>query len=77
MPVVGFLWLAPFLKLAFVPSANFPDQAALPKPEAHIFYHRRLTDAGDNLPKVSGYWPSEFTVTKLVMGGMLGATSTA
>ncbi|WP_139351314.1 GFA family protein [Rhodanobacter sp. B05] len=77
MPVVGFLRLAPFLRLAFVPSANFPDQAALPKPKAHIFYHRRLTDASDNLPKVSGYWPSELTVTKLVMGGMFDATSNA
>ena len=76
-PVVGFLRLAPFLQLAFVPSANFADQAALPNPAAHIFYHRRVTDASDNLPKVSGYWPSELTVTKLVVGSMFRSASDA
>ena len=66
-PVVGFLRLAPLVRLAFVPTRNFPSQAALPAPSVHIFYHRRLEDAADSLPKVSGYWPSQLAVTKLVM----------
>lgn len=66
-PAVGFLRLAPFLQLAFVPSANFPDPAALPAPGAHIFYHRRVADAQDSVPKFSGYWPSEFAVTRMVL----------
>ncbi len=65
-PVVGFLRLAPFVQLAFVPSRNVPDQAALPMPGAHIFYHRRIADANDLLPKISGYWRSELAVTRMV-----------
>ena len=66
-PVVGFLRLAPFLQLAFVPSRNFSTPAALPTPGAHIFYHRRIADVHDPLPKVSGYWRSELAVTKMVL----------
>jgi hypothetical protein len=69
-PVVGFLRLAPFLQLAFVPSRNFADVAALPPPGAHIFYHRRARDMPDSLPKISGYWPSELAVTRAVMGSL-------
>jgi hypothetical protein len=76
-PVVGFLRLAPFLKLAFVPSANFANPAALPEPKVHIFYHHRLADVADNLPKISGYWPSEIAVTKLVVRSLWGGAGNA
>jgi hypothetical protein len=66
-PVVGFLRLAPFVQLAFVPSRNVPVSAALPMPSAHIFYHRRIADEHDSLPKISGYWRSELAVTKLIL----------
>jgi hypothetical protein len=68
--VIGFLRLAPFLQLAFVPTTNFADPAALPPPGAHIFYHRRVDDVNDSLPKISGYWPSELAVTRAVMGSV-------
>jgi hypothetical protein len=67
-PVVGYLRLAPFVQLAFVPSGNFADATALPPPGAHIFYHRRVGDIPDSLPKISGYWRSELAVTRAVMG---------
>lgn len=67
VPTVEFLRLAPFVRLAFVPSMRFPDQAALPAPAFHIFYHRRLADAGDDLPKISGYWRSELAVLARVL----------
>ena len=70
-PAVGFLRLAPFVQLAFVPSANFPDPAALPAPGVHIFYHRRVADAPDSVPKFSGYWPSELAVTRMVLANTL------
>lgn len=72
-PVVGFLRLAPFVKLAFVPSANFANPAALPSPRTHIFYHRRLADAADGLLKISGYWPSQLAVTKLFARSLWGS----
>ena len=75
--MVGFLRLAPFLQLAFVPSKNFSGLAALPLPSAHIFYHRRVNDVHDSLLKISGYWPSEFAVSKLVVGSMFHGAADA
>lgn len=74
-PVVGFLRLAPFVQLAFVPSGNFSVPAALPLPSVHVFYHRRVADVHDSLPKVSGYWPSEFAVTRMVIVSALRGTT--
>ncbi len=71
-PVVGFLRLAPFVQLVFVPSQNFAMPSKLPAPQTHIFYHRRVAEVNDGLPKISGYWPSELAVTKMVMGNLLG-----
>jgi hypothetical protein len=67
-PVAGFLWLAPWVRLAFVPTRNLLDASALQPPSGHIFYHRRVADAPDSLPKYSGYWRSEFAVTTLLKG---------
>ena len=72
-PVVEFLRLAPFVQLAFVPSKLFPDQGALPPPALHIFYHRRLGDIADDLPKVSGYWSSELAVMKRIAASIAAA----
>ena len=69
-PVLGYLRLAPFVQLGFVASRNFSDAAALPAPSTHIFYHRRVADVADALPKVSGYWPSEIAVIRLVLAGL-------
>lgn len=68
-PVAGFLTLMPLVQLAFVPSRNVADQTALPPPAVHIFYHRRVQDSPDALPKVSGYWASELAVTRLILRG--------
>ncbi len=76
-PVVGFMHIAPFVRLAFVPSRNYPDQAALPDAGAHIFYHRRVADIGDALPKYSGYWRSELAVTLLLMSAMFHRSASA
>ncbi|MFT5644776.1 MAG: hypothetical protein ACI83P_002337, partial [Janthinobacterium sp.] len=70
--VLGFLRLSPFVQLVSVPSKNFPDQAALPAPAAHIFYHRRVKQADDALPKIEGYWLSQLAVTRIVIGSLFG-----
>lgn len=72
-PVLGFLRLAPFMQLAFVPTRNVPEaeRAALPAPAMHVFYHRHVAEASDSLPKLNGYWPSELAVTRLIMSGLL------
>lgn len=70
-PVLGYLRLAPLVRLAFVPTKNIRIALALPEPVAHIFYHRRQAEANDTLPKISGYWSSELAVTRLVLQGAL------
>jgi hypothetical protein len=72
LPVLGTLWLAPFVELAFVPARNIKARDSLPDASMHVFYHRRVKDIDDVLPKVSGYWPSELAVTRMVMGGLVG-----
>ncbi len=69
-PVVGFLPLVPGFGLAFVPAANFPQSALLPAPQLHTFYHRRVADVADALPKVSGYWHSQWAVTRRFLAGL-------
>ena len=63
-PVVA---LMPFPRLAFIPAPNYPQSHKLPAPAMHIFYQSRISDVHDNLPKYSGYWPSELAVTRLVL----------
>ena len=51
--------MVPGLTVAFVPSQNFPRPVELPEPDRHIFYHRRVADIADAIPKLSGYWASQ------------------
>lgn len=69
-PAVGFLRLAPWVQLAFIPSMNFPLPNGLPPASAHVFYDRRMCDVSDSKPKVSGYWRSQWTVTSLLLQGV-------
>ena len=51
-PVVESAGLSRRSALAFVPSQNFPRPAELPAPDRHIFYHRRVADIADAVPKL-------------------------
>jgi hypothetical protein len=73
-PAIGLLTLLPFVTLAFIPARNFTDQGALPPVTAHIFYHRRIRDMADDVPKYSGYWASELAVTRAVLNPSRQAT---
>ncbi len=55
------------MKFAFIPSANYEALDQLPAPQMHIFYHRRVSDAVDDLPKYNGYWSSELAVVRALM----------
>lgn len=63
-PVVAWMPLAPFLGLAFVPTANLPAGVKLPEPALHSFYHRRVKHVQDDVPKVAGYWASQWAVVR-------------
>ena len=66
-PAVERIALPLLPKMTVIPSGNIVEQAALPTPAMHIFYHRRLEDANDDLPKYSGFFKSQssFTVALL------------
>ena len=69
-PVVAFLPVAPFFGLAFAPAVNFPEELKLPTVSMHTFYHRRVADIEDDLPKIQGYWSSQLAVTSRFFGAM-------
>lgn len=66
-PVVAFLQLAPFVRLGFVPARNFAQGTDLVPSSMHIFYHRKTAEVEDALPKVDGYFASQFAVLKLLL----------
>ena len=68
-PVVEVAGAGPF-KVMFIPASNFELPDRLPPIRVDIFYHRRVQDMHDSLPKYSGYFASEFAVGKLIMAGL-------
>ena len=50
--------------LILIPTSNYPDVAALPKPTMHLFYNRRVEDMNDNLPKYNGLVQSQTMMVK-------------
>lgn len=58
-------------KLTIVPSKTIADPSLLPEVSFHSFYHRRIEDATDNLPKYSGYLTSQVCFMGKLMGAML------
>ena len=59
LPAIEYIDLPAMNPIVIIPTANLRETMALPDPWAHIFYHRSLQDADDNLPKYSGYWNSQ------------------
>ena len=66
MEVAG---VGPF-KVMFIPASTFEREARLPPVRMDIFYHRRVLDMPDSLPKYSGYFASELAVGKMIMSGL-------
>jgi len=72
-PVIALTPGPSAIGLAFVPSRTFENPSELPPPTQHIFYDSRIADVDDPLPKISGYWRSEFAVGGMVGRGLLAA----
>lgn len=69
-PVLGLLDKVPGVTLAFVPTRAFADPSTLPAPRMHLFYHRRVRDIDDDLPKHAGYVRSELAVSRALLGAL-------
>ena len=53
--------------LTMVPSSVHTNPSKLPAPVAHVFYHRRVADAGDTLPKHEGFLSSQLAFGKYLL----------
>mgnify|MGYP000205612909 CR=1 FL=1 len=69
-PAIEFLELPLFPALTIIPTGTFPDEARLPGPVAHLFYHRRVSDIDDALPKYEGFMKSQFALTRKLLPGL-------
>ncbi|NRB42673.1 MAG: GFA family protein [Pseudomonadales bacterium] len=61
--VIEFLNLPLFPALTIIPSENIPAGQFLIEPSTHIFYHRRVEDINDDLPKCSGFIQSQMALS--------------
>ncbi|MER8694089.1 GFA family protein [Mesorhizobium opportunistum] len=68
-PVVEVAGFGRF-KVMFIPASNFESAARLPPVRFDMFYHRRVRDTPDSVPKYSGYFASELAVGKLIVSGL-------
>lgn len=69
-PVIEHLQLPLFPKMAFVPTANVTGEESIPDPALHMFYHRRVGDVDDQVPKRSGYLASEFAFIRAMISAL-------
>lgn len=70
-PVAEYMQLGPLGKIIAVPTANISTDALLPEPALHIFYHRRVVDVDDGLPKYSSFWSSQFAFSSKLLGRLV------
>jgi len=57
--------------LTLIPSQQIIDSDFLPAPVSHIFYHSRVADITDALPKYSGYMLSQLGLSKVLLPRLL------
>ena len=52
--------------ITLLPGFNYVDSGILPMPKAHLFYHRRVEDVDDGVPKYNGFIRSELCAMRLM-----------
>lgn len=71
-PFIEFFELPLFPSLTIIPSNHIPQGEFLPAPAFHAFYHRRVADINDSLPKHSGYIKSQMALGAKLVPHVLG-----
>ena len=66
-PIFATMILFPGVKLAFIPANRYDGQTALPKPSAHIFFHRSELEMDDGIGKTEGFIKSELMISWLIV----------
>lgn len=57
-------------QLVFIPKWNLKDFSQVPPENMHIFYHRRVQDVADDLPKYNGFIQSQTQAAKFILTGL-------
>ena len=70
-PAIEFFHLPVMQDLVMIPSENIAKSVELPAPKVHIFYHRRIADINDALPKVSGPIRSQLAMGRCLLPGLM------
>ena len=65
-PVVEVAGFGSF-KMMFIPVPNLRPTSALTPVRADVFYHRRVQEMHDHVPKYSGYLPSQLAITRTII----------
>lgn len=58
-------------EIVVVPSANVMEASILPEPALHIFYHRRVADVQDSLPKYEGFMTSQWAFSHRLLKALM------
>lgn len=69
-PVVEKMKIPGLPAMVFVPAETFADANAIPAPALHMFYHRRVADSHDALPKYSGSIRSQLGFLRHLLSGL-------
>ena len=69
-PAIELFNMPLFPKLTMVPSENIPEDFDLPITSFHMFYHRRVNDIDDKLPKKNGFISSQMAFMWKLFGVM-------
>lgn len=56
--------------VTIIPSVNMVKEVELPEPLMHIFYHSRVRDIEDDLPKYQGFVKSQLCFVKELLSGI-------
>lgn len=71
LPTVELFSMLLMPSLTLIPSQQITDSDYLPEPISHIFYHSRLADMDDTLPKYNRYIPSQLALGKVLLPKLL------
>ena len=70
-PAIELLDLPLFPSLTIIPSENILPGPFLPEASSHIFYHRRVSNISDKLPKYSGFIKSQIAFSAKLLSGII------
>ncbi len=71
-PVAGYSMALSFFNIALIPSYMYQQQTDVPKSSGHIFYHSRVCDVEDDLPKYYKFLGSELAVARFILSAITG-----